>query len=157
MQQVFIIAADFNGCESPLQDENRSIAARPVEKTQRILFFVFFKVAWNYFKKKTTGEGNSERGFLNISEVVVVEWWWRTLVVVGMSWVTSFRLCRWGTSSSHRLTWGQQSRGHTRSQHRTIRLSFKEGGLSATISLRFFCLYFALVSFNYGPTASPII
>lgn len=46
MQQVFIIAADFNGCESPLQDENRSIAARPAEKTQMIL------LAWNYFKKK---------------------------------------------------------------------------------------------------------
>lgn len=73
MQQVFIIAADFNGCESPLQDENRSIAARPAEKTQMILFFFFFKVAWNYFKKKKkkTGEGNSERGFLIISEVVV--------------------------------------------------------------------------------------
>lgn len=31
-----------------------------------------------------------------------------TLVVVGMSWVTSFRLCRWGTSSNHKLTWGQE-------------------------------------------------
>lgn len=65
MQQVFIIAADFNGCESPLQDENRSIAARPVEKTQMILFFFcfFFKVAWNYFKKKKQGRETASGAF----------------------------------------------------------------------------------------------
>lgn len=35
-----------------------------------------------------------------------VRWTVPTLVVVGMSCVTSFRLCRWGTSSSHKFTWG---------------------------------------------------
>lgn len=55
-----------------------------------------------------------------------VRWWVQTLVVVGMSWVTSFRLCRWGTSSNHRFTWGLERTGdYTRSTWRDILMLLK--------------------------------